>query len=538
MDRLLLRAVVAELTARLAEQELQRVAFLGNDRYVLRFATAAHDNLLISVRADLPRIHLLPRPERLREPPPSPFAAGLDSVLGGAVLESIEMPGDDRIVDLRFRLRSAGGAIERRRLVVELFGRSANACLLDDQGLILLAARAPGRSSRPLEPGRPYEAPPPPDRPLDPPAAAAGLITSAVGQPVVISSRPLHEFREGDRMESGAILVLLRSEESAAASHGATAPVVTTFQSASEAAQAGLGLLERLRDFQSLRTHHQGLARREILKLTTLESRLRGDLERARNADEFRRRGEALLAFLNRAVVQGDQVTVPDPADPQGSDMTFTIDPALPLHQNAQRLFDRFKKAKRGVVALEARLGAVEIRRRVWHDLESAAAAAESFEDIERLREAMAGAGVVHAARPARTAAPTPRDLPTRVRRHETADGFVVLVGRSGAENDTLTFRVASPWDFWLHAAGHAGAHVVVRNPGRAKTLPERTLRVAAEIAAYYSGAKGEGKVEVHYTQRKDVRKRKGMPPGQVLLRRFRSIQVSPKLPSPAIGEI
>jgi predicted ribosome quality control (RQC) complex YloA/Tae2 family protein len=112
------------------------------------------------------------------------------------------------------------------------------------------------------------------------------------------------------------------------------------------------------------------------------------------------------------------------------------------------------------------------------------------------------------------------------------------MVGKSGAENDTLTFKVASPWDFWLHAAGTPGAHVIVRNPERHGVLPEGTLRVAAEMAAYYSGAKNAGKVEVHYTQRKHVHKRKGMPAGQVLLRRFRSIQVRPRLPEPALEDV
>jgi predicted ribosome quality control (RQC) complex YloA/Tae2 family protein len=124
------------------------------------------------------------------------------------------------------------------------------------------------------------------------------------------------------------------------------------------------------------------------------------------------------------------------------------------------------------------------------------------------------------------------------VRRHTTADGFVIMVGRSGAENDTLTFKVASPEDFWLHAAGSPGAHVVVRNPARVRLLPERTLRAAAGIAAHYSGSRGEGKVEVHYTQRKHVHKRKGMPPGQVLVRKFQSIRVAPHLPEPMAEDV
>src|SRR6185369_10556377 len=74
-----------------------------------------------------------------------------------------------------------------------------------------------------------------------------------------------------------------------------------------------------------------------------------------------------------------------------------------------------------------------------------------------------------------------------------SSDGLEILVGRTARDNDRLTFRLAGPEDFWLHADGVPGAHVVVRNPARAKRLPERTLREAAALAAWYSDARGQG---------------------------------------------
>ena len=79
---------------------------------------------------------------------------------------------------------------------------------------------------------------------------------------------------------------------------------------------------------------------------------------------------------------------------------------------------------------------------------------------------------------------------------------------------------------------------MIVRNPGRLKALPERTLKIAADIAAYHSGARREARVDVHYTQRKHVHKKKGMPGGQVLLRRFRTIQATPRLPSSSVEDV
>jgi len=78
-----------------------------------------------------------------------------------------------------------------------------------------------------------------------------------------------------------------------------------------------------------------------------------------------------------------------------------------------------------------------------------------------------------------------------------------------------------------LHAADYPGSHVVVRNTSR-KEIPHRTLIEAAQLAAYFSRAKKDPKVTVHYTQRKFLSKPKGAAPGLVQLLRFKSITVAP----------
>jgi predicted ribosome quality control (RQC) complex YloA/Tae2 family protein len=111
--------------------------------------------------------------------------------------------------------------------------------------------------------------------------------------------------------------------------------------------------------------------------------------------------------------------------------------------------------------------------------------------------------------------------------RAEQVDGFEVLVGKGDAENDMLTFGVAEPRDFWLHVAGPAGSHVVVRNPDDLAELPREVLERAAELAAWHSKARGSrGKVEVHVCRVADVSKPRGFPPGQVLLRRWTAVRV------------
>ena len=98
-------------------------------------------------------------------------------------------------------------------------------------------------------------------------------------------------------------------------------------------------------------------------------------------------------------------------------------------------------------------------------------------------------------------------------RRFKSTDGYEIVVGRNDRDNDALTFRVAKPNDIWLHAADYPGSHAIIRNPTR-EAPPHRTITEAAELAAFYSQAKREGKAAVHYAQKKFVSKPPRSKPG------------------------
>jgi predicted ribosome quality control (RQC) complex YloA/Tae2 family protein len=112
-----------------------------------------------------------------------------------------------------------------------------------------------------------------------------------------------------------------------------------------------------------------------------------------------------------------------------------------------------------------------------------------------------------------------------------TIDGFEVLVGKGARQNDELTTRVADPHDFWLHAAGYAGSHVVIRNPERLAAVPRPVIERAAALAAYHSKARdARGKVDVHYCRASDVSKPRNFPPGKVELRKWQTVKVYPRV--------
>lgn len=107
-------------------------------------------------------------------------------------------------------------------------------------------------------------------------------------------------------------------------------------------------------------------------------------------------------------------------------------------------------------------------------------------------------------------------------------DGFEIMLGRSARDNDRLSLREARPDDLWLHAAGYAGSHVVIRSvEGPTGEVPGDVVEYAARLAIRHSKARGaRGKVAVHVCRARNVSKRRGAPDGQVVIREHQTVKV------------
>jgi predicted ribosome quality control (RQC) complex YloA/Tae2 family protein len=121
-------------------------------------------------------------------------------------------------------------------------------------------------------------------------------------------------------------------------------------------------------------------------------------------------------------------------------------------------------------------------------------------------------------------------------KRYLSPEGMTVLVGRTAADNDLLSIRLASPADFWFHVAAGSGSHVIVRNPQGLDRLPRDTARFAAGLAAGHSKVRAGGRVAVHMTTCGEVRKPRGYPPGMVTLGRYDTLTVAPLRPDQPAG--
>lgn len=274
-------------------------------------------------------------------------------------------------------------------------------------------------------------------------------------------------------------------------------------------------------DLEDLRRELARPVAKEKQRLERLLDKLNADLQKTAGAQSLSRQGEALKVNLHRVQKGRKRISLPDPYNPGGEPIGVDLDPARDARENMQRLFARSKRLSAARPKIEERVTQTKKDLETTARLSGRIGKAESFSDLSELEKQLAGAGI---ARPKKPAAQKPqRRLPYKV--YRSAKGLRILVGRSGRDNNQLTFKVARGSDLWLHAQNTPGAHVVVPLE-RGQEVDEQTLLDAATLAAATSGQKRDQKVEVTYTRKKNVHPIKRAPPGLVSVARGRTILV------------
>ncbi|HET9942132.1 MAG TPA: NFACT family protein [Terriglobia bacterium] len=258
-------------------------------------------------------------------------------------------------------------------------------------------------------------------------------------------------------------------------------------------------------------------------RLTERDKRLNREQTQAEEAERLGKVAQLLTSSGKKLDQRYDTVTVTDYfADPP-QEVPIELDPAITLRENIERMFKRQQKAGRGKQIVAKQLAEVHSRE---------AAIAERIRRLQAIKDWDTWLAISDRVASERGQAPASAERPEQGGgrfKALTVDGFEILIGRNSRENDVLTFQVAGPDDFWMHVADYSGSHVVVRNPGKVKTLPDNVLLKAAQLAAYFSQARNSPKAEVHYTRRKFVSKPRRARPGLVKLSDFGSIRVEPK---------
>lgn len=468
-----IKAIVEEIAPALTGRTMGKVFQLSRVALAIDFRPFDGRYLFISVEPAQPAIYMIERRVRDLEKQAlnsQSFALVLRKQLGGAKLVSIMKDEADRIVRFSFDASDEIGNRFERTFVAQLTGKAANLLLLNEQGYVIDTLRPPRGDGQEI--GNLYQ--PPPLHRNDAPVSIP--------------------FEKG------------------------------SFGTLSEAADDYYRGREAARRFDARAATVRARLRKEIAQREKLRSHLAKDLEAHGNADEHKRTGDLLLANIGSAKRSGSKVTLTNYYAEDAPLIELEVDENSSLQEEAARRFNRYTKARRAAEEITQRRAALE------KELETLRARESEFESITATRDEAALESFDSTAksqtRSTKNRQKSSSDVPG-ARRYRSSDGYEILVGRAARDNDHLTFRIARPYDLWLHAADYPGSHVIVRNPTRAD-LPHRTIIEAAQLAAQFSQARRDAKVDVHYTQRKFLSKPKGAAPGLVRMSSFRSITVEP----------
>lgn len=204
-------------------------------------------------------------------------------------------------------------------------------------------------------------------------------------------------------------------------------------------------------------------------------------------------------------------------------EITIPLDPLLSASENAKAYFDKYNKLKRTHEALETLLSGTKQEIDHLDSIATSLNIAESEEDLVQIKEELVSYGYIR--RKSGEKRKTPKSKPFHYR---SSDGFHIYVGKNNFQNDELTFKFANGADWWFHAKGMPGSHVIVKTDG--KELPDATYEEAARLAAFYSKGRENDKVEIDYLERRNVKKPNGAVPGYVIYYTNYSMAIKPDI--------
>ncbi len=190
--------------------------------------------------------------------------------------------------------------------------------------------------------------------------------------------------------------------------------------------------------------------------------------------------------------------------------ITIPLDQTKTAMENAQRYFDKYNKQKRTFEALS------ELIKFTKEEIEYLESVANSLEfatvedDLIGIKEELTSVGYIK-----RKFSKKKTKLLNKPLHVVSKDGYDIYIGKNNLQNEEITFQLAEGNDWWFHAKGVPGSHVLVKSKNQ--ELPDRVFEEAAALAVHYSKSRGNSKVEVDYIQKKHIKKPKGNKPGLVI---------------------
>lgn len=555
-DGITVAALTDELKRTLTDGRISKIAQPEADELLLTIKTpGGAKKLVICASASLPLVYLTE--ENKLSPMTAPnFCMLLRKHIGNGRITDIRQPSLERIIYMDIEHLDELGDLCRKTLVIEIMGKHSNIIFCDDKGRIIDSIKhvsAQMSSVREVLPGRDYFIPDTMQK-RDPltcgreefaavlrekggplskalytgftglsPAAAEDicsisglesrmtacdlsgdmlyhLFTQFSYYMEQVKNKTFHPviYYSGKNPKEFAALPFSHFADCRAQEFSSISEVIRTYYSSKE-------ILTRIRQKSADLRHVVQTALERNRKKYDLQTRQLKDTE---NREKYKVYGELLLTYGYNAR-QGD-ASLTALNYYTNEEVTIPLDVQMTPQENAQRYFAKYNKQKRTCEALTKLIQETADEIQYLESISTALDIALAEEDLTQIKEELVSTGYIkrrHTKQKTRTVS-TPFH-------YISSDGYHMYVGKNNLQNEELTFHFASGNDWWFHAKGVPGSHVIVKTFG--DELPDRTFEEAGRLAAYYSKNRGADKVEIDYIEKKHVKKPNGAKPGFVV---------------------
>ena len=557
LDGIVIANMVKELNESILGGKINKIAQPENDELLITIKNnKTQYRLLISAGASLPLIYFTQKnkPGPLTAPN---FCMLLRKYIGSGKFTKIWQPGLERIIHFEIEHLNEMGDLCRKDLIVEIMGKHSNIIFCDDKGMIIDSIKhvsAQMSSIREVLPGRNYFIPATSEkydtliiserdfkasvctRPM--PLAKALYMTLTGISPLIAeeichrssleSSQSANSLSESEQTHLYHIFSMLMDNVRT----GHFSPLI--IYNGKEPVEFSSVPLTQYQDFTSLeytavsdvletyyaaknaitRIRQRSADIRRIVQTALERDYKKYDLQLRQLKDTEKREKYKVYGELINAYGYGLEPGAKklDALNYYTNEMiSIPLDPTMTPQENARKNFDRYNKLKRTCEALQKLT--VETKEAIEHleSIRTALDIALSEEDLVQIKEELTQYGYIRRKHAGKKVKITSRPL-----HFLSGDGYHIYVGKNNFQNEELTFKFASGNDWWFHAKGAPGSHVIVKNPDGGE-MPDRTYEEAARLAAHYSANSEAEKTEIDYVQKKHVKKVNGKLPGFVI---------------------
>lgn len=526
--------------------------------------------LMLSADASLPLIYILGLSKENPMSAPN-FCMLLRKHIGNGRIIDVMQPGFERIVEFTIEHLDEMGDVCRKKLIIEIMGKHSNIIFTDHKGMIIDSIKHVSHlvsSVREVLPGRRYEYPPDGGK-INPMELDRGLFDSTVMTKTADACKAIYTSLTG-------FSPVVANEICYRADIDPRTSVAELGEGADRLYKCTMDIVDQIKrrdydpvivfdgykpvEFSSVMLtmysdkqiehrnsiselldeyyYRKALVTRMRQKSTDLRRIVQTAIERTsrkydlqmkqlkdtENREKYKVYGE-LINTYGYSVKQGEK-SFKALNYYTNEEIVIPLDSQIPVMDNAKRYFAKYNKQKRTCEALTKLT--VETREELEH-LQSVQAFLDMAVDeaaLAEVKEELTMCGYIRGHYGSKN---NKKKVKSKPYHYVSSDGFHMYVGKNNLQNDELTFKFANGKDMWFHAKKMPGSHVIVKLM-EADELPDQTYEEAARLAAYYSSGRTNPKVEIDYTERKNLKKPAGAKPGFVIYHTNYSMVAEPDI--------